>query len=810
MDYQSLKPNVQDLQTDVIELLGQISSLMSRASTALSSDITGEKYAGFQQEVVEAVRNVENLKLMMAIVAPMKAGKSTIINAIVGQEILPSRNAAMTTLPTEIVFNAELKEPTLTLSAEILSVFQETLIALQRRNQALGTERMQEKIAQYPHLVDLLQEIQNTVGFPTHARTSGREEIIKTLTGLNDIIRLCSLLEPSKDPLGQLMDVPCIETPFWRSRSVSKGESQKTDQTELLGNLVIVDTPGPNEAGENLRLAAVVAEQLRKSSIVLIVLDFTQLNNKAAEEVKKQVQPVIKLLGKENLYVLVNKVDQRRKGDMTPEQVRQFVAADLGLGNSGDTDRVFEVSAIRAFSAAKFMLELQRCPDVDIAEMETAEALAQEALGAMWEEKLQDVSKEELQSTAEYIWKKSGFAPFLEKAIATLMESAAPRCMRSALTLSRHRLKELRDDVQLRSNAIAQDAEKLQREVGALETDLHRLELCRGRLKEVDTIKTQLHRNLNDILQTLQKAAKVNIEDYFIKEEKERANRLKKWDIKARELFLTNLGSLEFFPKVISRTIKSQLKFKTSGVFEFNSMVEAEEFANQAVAYAKQRADSLLSKVREQTEKKIEQARQELMIFLEKETQPIIERARTRLNEAFNINLSLPQPTLESDETEAVKPRVKSEYRYVDQGYGERVVKKRKFSHFFWMVPVEVKETYKHPDKREDYYTVSLEELISEINKSIETNIDSVARGITKYLDEDFQQRVDVFFEDMDGYLRNYRDSLRQAQSDQKLSLGEKEKLVGELTALVPEATAQIKEADAYIEYTDHLLIVDK
>lgn len=385
---EALKPNVQDLQTDVIDLLGQISSLMERASTALISDSTGEKYADFQQEVADAACNVEKLELMMAIVAPMKAGKSTIINAIVGQEILPSRNAAMTTLPTEIVFNAELTEPTLMLSAEILSVFQETLLALQRKIQALGTERIQEKIAQYPHLADLLQEIQNTVGFPTRVRTSGREEIIKALTGLNDIIRLCSLLEPSKDPLGQLMDVPCIETSFWRS--------QKTGQAERLGNLVIVDTPGPNEAGENLRLSAAVAEQLKKSSMVLIVLDFTQLNNKAAEEVKKQVKPVIELLGKENLYVLVNKVDQRRKGDMTPEQVRQFVAADLGLSESGDTDRVFEVSAIRAFSAAKFMLELQQRPGVDIAEMETAEVLAQEALGARWEAKLKKASIEDM------------------------------------------------------------------------------------------------------------------------------------------------------------------------------------------------------------------------------------------------------------------------------------------------------------------------------------------------------------------------------------------------------------------------------
>lgn len=40
----ALRPNVQDLQKDVIDLLGQISFLMHHASTALGSDSATEKY----------------------------------------------------------------------------------------------------------------------------------------------------------------------------------------------------------------------------------------------------------------------------------------------------------------------------------------------------------------------------------------------------------------------------------------------------------------------------------------------------------------------------------------------------------------------------------------------------------------------------------------------------------------------------------------------------------------------------------------------------------------------------------------------
>lgn len=190
---------------------------MQRASVSLKSGAALEKYIGFQQEINSAAKNVKELELRMAIVAPMKTGKSTIINAIVGQDLLPSRNAAMTTLPTEIIFNAELSEPTLTLSDELLRIFQETYTALKRKLQAMTPEQVQEKTAPYPHLVELLQEIRDAIGYPTQHKISGHEAMRRSRTRLNDIIRLSSLIEPLKNPLERLTELPRIETPFRRS-----------------------------------------------------------------------------------------------------------------------------------------------------------------------------------------------------------------------------------------------------------------------------------------------------------------------------------------------------------------------------------------------------------------------------------------------------------------------------------------------------------------------------------------------------------------------------------------------------------------
>ena len=788
------KPNVQDLQRDVIDLLAQISSLMGRASTALRSEETGKKYAEFQKQVAAEASKVENLELRMAIVAPMKAGKSTIINAIVGQDLLPSRNAAMTTLPTEIVFNAEVTEPSLKLSDEILSVFTKTVEALRHKILTSEPDWIRERVSHYPHLMDLLHKIQELPGLLIRTEISGFEEIKNTLTELNDIIRLCSLLEPSKDPLGQLMDIPRIETPFWRS--------QKTAQSEKIGNLVIVDTPGPNEAGEHLKLAAVVAHQLWQSSIVLIVLDFTQLKTKAAEEVKQDVQKVIELRGKENLYVLINKVDQRSDNDMTPDQVRQFVATEFGIGDSDDTDRVFEIAARGAFCATNFQLELQQHPEIDIAEMKTVRALAQQALGSRWEAKLKKASVEDLQEEAEYLWQTSGFVPFLDKAINALIENAAPRCMESALNISLSHLVELRNQALIRSSDIAKDAEKLQRQIEAIEEDLRYLELCRSRLQQVDTIKTQLQQTLNELLKALQDKAKVTIEDYFGEAKYQRGNLLEKFDMEARKIFMTNIGSFQLFPEWISQRIKSQIEIKSSGLIEFKSDREAENFVELAFSYAKHKMEILIEKVRENSRNEVDRSTKELIDFLKIETKEIIERARTRLDKAFYIDLSpppLPEWDMEID-------------RYLHGAYvnrrtrqinKEQKIKERPW-YFLWLI--EIEKTVPIVTK-EGYYVVLLENIVNAVNESIEENIDNIHGAINKYLDEDFKQRIDAFFNGLDRYFSNYRDSLKQAQEDQKLKADEKEKLVAELKSIVPDATKQINKADTYLKHTAELMV---
>lgn len=788
--------DLDSLQEEVITLLDDVNLLIADTKADLNSN--EQQYDRFQAQIAAMEQNVANLELRMAIVAPMKAGKSTIINAIAGQELLPSCAVAMTTIPTEIVFNPQQEQAVLYLSQNTLTLFQQIERQLKQKVERLGIAPLQQRLSRYPHLLDLFAEVAAADDFTLTEEAVGQEEITKVLNRLNHLIRLFSVIEPTQDPLSQLKDVPRIEAPL-----LSLGDRE---QTAGLGNLTIIDTPGPNEAGDGLKLTAVVEEQLRRSSVVLIVLDFTQLNSEAAETIKQQIQPIVESIGTDNLYVLVNKIDQRRQGDMTPEQVKEFVIADLGLNAERDRDRVFEVAAIRAFTATKFLLEVQQNPKIQLLEIKSLSSLAQEVLGIDWDEELEDITVKILVKKARKLWRKSGFAPFFSSAIATLMENAAPQCLSNALNLSRHHLLSIRDDLNLRYQAITQDTDKLQQEIEALESDLAYLESSRDRLSSIADIKIKLQQNLQLLLGQLKEKAAFDVESFFVEEEYARANALEKADINARNLLLSNMGDFELLPKWVSDNLKAGIEYKTAGIVSFKTELEAEYFTQEAVTKAKQKLEELILQVSQDVETEVKQAREELERFLIEETAGIIERAKNRLQTAFEIELDLPSPIIaHQQEIQIEKQLVKTKSRLVDDGYEERLVKKRAWYYWFGVVPFYKQEQYKKPYKKEDYYAVSVHEIVEQINSASVIFVREIEQKVTAYLEQELHQQVDNFFVELDRYLSNYLQSLQQAQSDHKLDLGQRENLSNSLSQLVPKTSNYLDRADNYLAKTQEI-----
>lgn len=758
---------IKDLQPNVLRLLKEISALMAQTKNNLRQDASGKKYGFFGQEVNQAIRNVANLELRMAIVAPMKAGKSTIINAIVGQDLLPSRNAAMTTIPTKITFNEKREKPVLVLDQEIISIFAETWENLQKQMNILGTEVTLEKIAQYPHLKDLAAEIAfNPFDIPPEI--IDRENISLVLTKLNDIVRLNGSLDPNQDTLARLIDVPCLETPFWHNEA--------TQDSQYLGKLVIIDTPGPNEARDSEVLTAVVEKELKQSSIVLIVLDFTQLNNQAAEDVKKQVQPVINLIGKENLYVLVNKVDQRRPGDMTKEQVKEFVYADLNLSESSDSDRIFEVSARQAFSATKFLLELQNNPEIDIHRTRTGTAIAREVLGIDWKKDLENITLEELQTKANKLLHESGFTPFLKQAIQTLREDAAIKCISSALNRCYGLLGILKNDLNLRINIISQDTQKIEQAIASLALDLENFESCCTRISSVDEFEENLQANLSESLNQLKTDSFLSIDKYVNQK---------------------NYQSDE--DNLLHQLIVDKLQDSSDQSIGFLNQNEANNFVIQAVAWSKIYSENQLQIGCQNLDLIIKQSQQELSNFLNSETRDVIAKAKPLLNQDFDLKLSFtPSPRIQ-----AQLGFIPSQVDTITKEITDYEIETYRPWYFLWLIQLKRKIPV---IKTESFYTVSLQAIAQEVNILTEDNIRKISEAIYQYLNEEFRQPIDSYFAELEQYFSSYRDRLIEEQKAQELALVEKTQWVQQLNVLVLEAEQKLTETDSCIQQTKQYL----
>jgi hypothetical protein len=338
----------------------------------------------------------------VTIVSSMKSGKSTIINAIAGQDLLPSRNDAMTVLPTEIVFSREVTRPKLILDKALMTLLREVWRQLNQKLQRIGLDKA-IKQADFRH-ENAIKEIFSSSLFSL-SEVEESNSIQSDLIKINDLMRLCGIFGISTEFLSSLSEIPRIKVPFSPQLSSLKG----------LENLVLVDTPSLYSVyqDKSLNLVNVVKKQLDFSSIILLVFDFTQLNSEASEKEKRYVGEIATIRGLESIYVLINKIDTRGEKDMTKEQVLECVNSKFGIG--GSTDRVFEISASYADCVSNFW-NVKKQGFANPQDMKTLDLLGELYYGGSWRKKFQKrVDMADMEEVATDVWSESGFAEFLEE-----------------------------------------------------------------------------------------------------------------------------------------------------------------------------------------------------------------------------------------------------------------------------------------------------------------------------------------------------------------------------------------------------------
>lgn len=424
------------------------------------------------------LRKITRLEMVLAIVGTMKAGKSTTINAIVGTEVLPNRNRPMTALPTLIRHTPGQKEPVLHFSHA--SPIDELIQLLQKQLCDYDRGKLAQRLEIDKDMNTLLERIEKGEAFEKHHL--GAQPIFHCLKSLNDLVRLSQALgvEFPFSEYTAIEHIPVIEVEFVHLAGLDAH----------LGQLTLLDTPGPNEAGQP-HLQKMLSEQLSRASAVLAVMDYTQLKSISDEEVRQAISAAGKSVP---LYALVNKFDQKDRNSDDEEQIRAMISGTLMKGNISP-GQIYPVSSMWAYLANRARYELSshgRLPDHQ--EQPWVQDFAEAALGRRWRTAdLDDI--DQIRHSADLLWEDSLFEQPIRKLIYAAYANASLYALRSASHKLLNYAQNAREYLDFRYQGLTVAFEALELNIARLEEDMALLQ-TRQRVVS-DEVKHEVEEALN-------------------------------------------------------------------------------------------------------------------------------------------------------------------------------------------------------------------------------------------------------------------------------------------------------------------------
>lgn len=421
-----LKKQLQKVLFNQQQLLGELekNSLVPEYNSAKPLVFDSKTIPEMKSVLQGEYTKLENFEVVLAVVGTMKAGKSTAINAIVGREVLPNRNRPMTSLPTLIAHVKGQKEPTLTCNVKLINDYISKLKKLELMKYA-----QDERVSSYKEIVVLVKNIQ--AGYKFKKQYKGEEAIFSFLASLNDLVRLSRVIE------GDFPKLPEFKFPFSAYKDINSLPRIEIEFTELaqqdeqLGNLVLLDTPGPNEA--NLpELKEIFEQQLKRSSAVMVVMDYTQLKSQADADIRDELDKLPKI-EKDRLFALVNKFDQKNANGDDQDTTKNIVHNDL-LKDKIHFQNIYCISAQDAFLATRIQNYInlhQVKPNFD--EMEWVQDFAKKAFGTRAKRMWESSGLNEIIEDSQNLASDSQMALPLEKVIKESYKNSPQIAMQSAL-----------------------------------------------------------------------------------------------------------------------------------------------------------------------------------------------------------------------------------------------------------------------------------------------------------------------------------------------------------------------------------------
>lgn len=765
--------NWNSLKKIVLTVLENIESFLNDSLNIVPLD-----RSGINNDTLRRVRaEVQEFELRIAIIATTKAGKSTVVNALLGQELLPSRDASITVIPTEIVHSSKNAVPVLTIHQETIKSFQQTWKALHRTLKKRGKEEINEKTSRYP-VKELVQKILSKPEVEIEPEITDPKEIRRVLFMLNDICRLSMIFDPALSPFHHetKLKLPRITAPF---------HSAKHEALHS-GRLVIVDCPGPNEAAIDEFLYDIVSNQLKQASMILHVFNYLELTSGSVDILRERFHTLLELVPEDAVINLVNKIDERNKDDardpeqaaksLSPKQVQHFIITHMGLKQASSQKRIFEISARDAFIATRFLSDFDHLgpqPTVEsVKELRSTDALASIVLGRYWDEDLSADQLPKLKIRAENLLLKSGFPQFFSQVIAILLRTVAPRILSEALIACQRPLGNQLARLQLRLSSLDADEVKLENEISQLN-------------REIETVARESQSFASDLLE-VSSAMKMEMES-AAKQIKRYAN----IDIKSvwQKRTQGDLPLLKRFQKLPKQVIDALLDYngQVAPRLRFETKEEAEAFVQGAVRYALEQAEPHISKLLRNTKTTIDAKSAQFEEKVAKVIQPIITRARIRMEKEFDISLELPPCNFGSPLSDSMAIKSNTQYSY-NFKHGWRY---ERIWFTFWIK----KKLVKYIESVDIYYDIKFEDITDETSRIIEQNIDRIQADFDDFIFSTFRKRVQDYLAELSSYLQDYKYIMADVSRQKRLSLEKRKAMKGELVTLRERLHAQVHQA---------------
>ncbi|WDB54564.1 dynamin family protein [Escherichia albertii] len=438
-------------------------------------------------------------EMVLAVVGTMKAGKSTTINAIVGQEILPNRNRPMTSVPTLIRHVLGKTEPVLHL--EHIQPVRNLLIRLQEKLATPAGQQVVQTLQQTGDTRELLDILADDVWLQNEYH--GEDEIFTGLASLNDLVRLAAAMgtEFPFDEYAEVQKLPVIDVEF----------SHLVGMDACQGTLTLLDTPGPNEAGQP-QMEVMMRDQLQKASAVLAVMDYTQLNSKADEEVRKELNAIADVSAG-RLFVLVNKFDEKDRNGDGADAVRQKVSAMLN-SDVLPASRVYPGSSRQAYLANRALHELRKNGALPVDEA-WVDDFIREAFGPMVEEgDWKDSTK--VNKKAEKLWNISLIDQLITEVIQSSHSRAAALAVDSAAAKLMQNAENVSEYLSLRHQGLQQSIQSLQAHITSLLADIQEIEECQNQVTgDVRMAMEDINTKTGELLTKVCASLEEELNDYF-------------------------------------------------------------------------------------------------------------------------------------------------------------------------------------------------------------------------------------------------------------------------------------------------------